>query len=209
MPLFQNATFYISAHNLQDLPPPTGIEVAFAGRSNAGKSSALNTLANHNRLAFVSKQPGRTQLINFFALGNDRYLVDLPGYGYAKVPESMRQHWQLTLSNYLSHRSALNGLVLVMDCRHPLTPLDRQMLDWFSPTGRPVHVLLTKSDKLSRSEANKTLAAVRKELEQNWGNCTVQLFSSLKKQGVEEAEKIIGKWLFNSDADENVQGDEL
>lgn len=202
MPLFQNATFYLSAHHLQDLPPPSGIEVAFAGRSNAGKSSALNTLANHNRLAFVSKQPGRTQLINFFSLGGDRYLVDLPGYGYAKVPEAMRKHWQLTLSSYLSHRSTLSGLVLVMDCRHPLTPLDRQMLDWFSPTGRPIHVLLTKSDKLSRSEANKTLIAVRKELNQHWPNCTVQLFSSLKKQGVEEAEKVIGQWLFDSGADE-------
>ncbi len=196
MPLFQNATFYISAHHLRDLPPPSGIEVAFAGRSNAGKSSALNTLANHNRLAYVSKQPGRTQLINFFSLGADRYLVDLPGYGYAKVPESLRQHWQLTLSNYLSHRPTLNALVLVMDCRHPLTPLDRQMLDWFCPSGRPVHVLLTKSDKLSRNAANQTLLAVRQELNATWGNCTIQLFSSLKKQGVEEAEAIIGKWLF-------------
>ena len=202
MPLFQNATFHISAHDLRDLPPPTGIEIAFAGRSNAGKSSALNTLANHNRLAFVSKQPGRTQLINFFSLGSDRYLVDLPGYGYAKVPEAMRKHWQLVLSNYLSHRSALGGLVLVMDCRHPLTPLDRQMLDWFSPTGRPIHVLLTKSDKLSRNEANKTLLAVRKELNSHWPNCTVQLFSSLKKQGVEEAEKAIGQWLFQPGAGE-------
>jgi GTP-binding protein len=129
MPLFQNATFYISAHHLRDLPDPVGIEVAFAGRSNAGKSSALNTLANHNRLAYVSKQPGRTQLINFFSLGNERFLVDLPGYGYAKVPASMRAHWQMTLSKYLSQRSTLYGLVLVMDCRHPLTPLDRQMLD--------------------------------------------------------------------------------
>jgi GTP-binding protein len=203
MPLFQNATFYLSAHDLKDLPPPVGVEVAFAGRSNAGKSSALNTLANHNRLAFVSKQPGRTQLINFFSLGGDRYLVDLPGYGYAKVPEAMRKHWQLVLSNYLSHRSTIGGLVLVMDCRHPLTPLDRQMLDWFSPTGRPIHVLLTKSDKLSRSEANKTLMAVRKELNQHWPNCTVQLFSSLKKQGVEEAETVIGQWLFNLDTGEN------
>ncbi|HEU4707964.1 MAG TPA: ribosome biogenesis GTP-binding protein YihA/YsxC [Methylophilaceae bacterium] len=203
MPLFQNATFYLSAHHLQDLPPPSGIEVAFAGRSNAGKSSALNTLANINRLAFVSKQPGRTQLINFFSLGGERYLVDLPGYGYAKVPEAMRKHWQMTLSSYLSHRSTIGGLVLVMDCRHPLTPLDRQMLDWFSPTGRPIHVLLTKSDKLSRSEANKTLMAVRKQLNQHWPNCTVQLFSSLKKQGVEEAEQIIGQWLFNSDTGEN------
>lgn len=196
MPLFQNASFYISAHNLRDLPPPVGIEVAFAGRSNAGKSSALNTLANHNRLAYVSKQPGRTQLINFFALGDERFLVDLPGYGYAKVPQAMREHWQLTLSSYLSYRSSLYGLVLVMDCRHPLTPLDRKMLDWFCPSGKPVHVLLTKSDKLSRNAANQTLQAVKKELVETWGNCTVQLFSSLKKQGVEEAEKIIGQWLF-------------
>ena len=195
MPLFQNATFYISAHHLRDLPAPVGVEVAFAGRSNAGKSSALNTLANHNRLAYVSKQPGRTQLINFFSLGNDRFLVDLPGYGYAKVPASMRAHWQMTLSNYLSHRSTLYGLVLVMDCRHPLTPLDRQMLDWFSPSGRPIHVLLTKSDKLSRNAANQTLQAVKKELQSIWGNCTIQLFSSLKKQGVEEAEAVIGAWL--------------
>ncbi|HEY8355747.1 MAG TPA: ribosome biogenesis GTP-binding protein YihA/YsxC [Methylophilaceae bacterium] len=196
MPLFQNAAFHLSAHNLRDLPSPTGIEIAFAGRSNAGKSSALNTLANHNRLAFVSKQPGRTQLINFFSLGNDRFLVDLPGYGYAKVPQAMREHWQMTLSAYLSQRSTLKGLVLVMDCRHPLTPLDRQMLDWFCPGGKPVHVLLTKSDKLSRNAANQTLMAVRKELGANWNNCTAQLFSSLKKQGVEEAESVIGRWLF-------------
>lgn len=196
MPLFQNASFYISAHNLRDLPPPAGIEVAFAGRSNAGKSSALNTLANHNRLAYVSKQPGRTQLINFFALGDERFLVDLPGYGYAKVPQSMREHWQMVLADYLSYRTSLHGLVLVMDSRHPLTPLDRQMLDWFCPSGKPVHVLLTKSDKLSRSIANQTLQAVKKELIETWGNCTVQLFSSLKKQGVEEAEKVIGAWLF-------------
>lgn len=201
MPLFQNATFHISAHHLRDLPAALGIEVAFAGRSNAGKSSALNTLANHNRLAYVSKQPGRTQLINFFSLGNERFLVDLPGYGYAKVPEALRKHWQMTLSTYLSQRPSLSGLVLVMDCRHPLTPLDRQMLDWFCPSGRPVHVLLTKSDKLSRSASSIVLQQVKKELLDTWGhynegNCTIQLFSSLKKQGVEEAEKIIGAWLF-------------
>lgn len=195
MPLFQNATFHISAHYLSDLPPATGIEVAFAGRSNAGKSSAINTLANHNRLAFVSKQPGRTQLINFFSLGGDRYLVDLPGYGYAKVPEALRKHWQDVLAAYLSLRFSLHGLVLVMDARHPLTPLDRQMLDWFGPTGKPIHILLTKSDKLSRQDAMKTLNAVRSELQKTWRNCSVQLFSSLKKQGVEEAEAIIGAWL--------------
>ena len=195
MPLFQNATFFISANTLSDLPPATGVEIAFAGRSNAGKSSAINTLANHNRLAYVSKQPGRTQLINFFSLGGDRYLVDLPGYGYAKVPEAMRRHWQDVLAAYLSLRFSLRGLVLVMDSRHPLTPLDRKMLDWFGPTGKPIHVLLTKSDKLSRQDALKTLAAVRLELQKSWSNCSVQLFSSLKKQGVEDAEKIIGAWL--------------
>ncbi|MEI7916668.1 MAG: ribosome biogenesis GTP-binding protein YihA/YsxC [Methylophilaceae bacterium] len=205
MPLFQNATFYISAHHLRDLPPPVGVEVAFAGRSNAGKSSALNTLANHNRLAYVSKQPGRTQLINFFSLGKDQFLVDLPGYGYAKVPAEMRAHWQMTLSNYLSHRNTLFGLVLVMDCRHPLTPLDRQMLDWFSPSNKPIHVLLTKSDKLSRNAASQTLQTVKKELQSTWGNCTIQLFSSLKKQGVEEAETIINGWFNNTPlvSDEN------
>lgn len=201
MPLFQNAAFYISAHHLRDLPPATGIEIAFAGRSNAGKSSALNTLANHNRLAFVSKQPGRTQLINFFSLGDDKFLVDLPGYGYAKVPEAMRAHWQNVLSRYLSERTSVGGLVLVMDSRHPLTPLDRQMLDWFCPSGKPVHVLLTKSDKLSRSESTLTLNKVRKELKEGWGeNITAQLFSSLKKLGVEEAETAIGKWLFANES---------
>ena len=205
MPLFQNATFYISAHHLRDLPPPVGVEVAFAGRSNAGKSSALNTLANHNRLAYVSKQPGRTQLINFFSLGKDQFLVDLPGYGYAKVPAEMRAHWQMTLSNYFSHRNTLFGWVLVMDCRHPLTPLDRQMLDWFSPSNKPIHVLLTKSDKLSRNAASQTLQTVKKELQSTWGNCTIQLFSSLKKQGVEEAETIINGWFNNTPlvSDEN------
>ena len=204
MPLFQNATFFISAHHLRDLPPAGGIEVAFAGRSNAGKSSALNTMANHNRLAFVSKQPGRTQLINFFTLGNDRHLVDLPGYGYAKVPESMRAHWESVLARYLSERTSLGGLVLVMDSRHPLQPLDRQMLNWFCPSGKPVHVLLTKSDKLSRGEAGLTLASVRKELQAVWGeSVSVQLFSSSKKIGVEEAEKIIGAWLFTNKDVEN------
>ena len=211
MPLFQNASFFISANNLSDLPSASGIEVAFAGRSNAGKSSALNTLANHNRLAFVSKQPGRTQLINFFTLGNDRHLVDLPGYGYAKVPESMRKHWQSVLADYLSHRTSLHGLVLVMDCRHPLTNLDRQMLDWFCPSGKPVHILLTKSDKLSRQAATKTLWDVSKVVKETWGTlyhgtCTIQLFSSLKKQGVEEAEKVIGEWLFNPENAPEVLG---
>jgi GTP-binding protein len=196
MSLFQNAAYYASVHQLHELPPEEECaEVAFAGRSNAGKSSAINTLSNQARLAYVSKQPGRTQLINFFSLGGGAYLVDLPGYGYAKVPEAIRLHWQHVLSTYLATRPSLRGLVLVMDVRHPLTPLDRQMLDWFQPTGKPVHVLLTKADKLSKNEALKTLSRVRKELQEHWGNCTAQLFSSLKKQGVEEVERIVGPWL--------------
>lgn len=200
MPLFQNARFFTSAHHYRELPEPQGIEIAFAGRSNAGKSSALNTLANHNRLAFVSKQPGRTQLINFFSLDKERFLVDLPGYGYAKVPEETRNHWQKVLSRYLTERESLFGLVLVMDSRHPLTKLDCQMLDWFAPTGKPIHVLLTKSDKLSGYHANKTVLEVNEAIEENWGeHITVQLFSSLKKQGIEEAETILGDWLYGDE----------
>ncbi|HUW51707.1 MAG TPA: ribosome biogenesis GTP-binding protein YihA/YsxC [Sulfuricella sp.] len=195
MALFQEAQFFISADKLTDLPPPRGIEIAFAGRSNSGKSSAINTLANRNRLAFVSKTPGRTQLINFFSLGNDRFLVDLPGYGYAKVPEAMRLHWQTVLSRYLMERESLYGMVLIMDARHPLTPLDRQMLDWFLPTCKPVHVLLSKADKLGKQQATATLRTVRAELERAYPNCTVQLFSSLKRAGIDEAETVIGKWL--------------
>lgn len=201
MPLFQNATFLTSAHKLSDLPPANGIEVAFAGRSNAGKSSALNTLANHNRLAYVSKQPGRTQLINFFTLGGDRHLVDLPGYGYAKVPESMRNHWQTVLAKYLAERESLIGLVIVMDSRHPLTKLDRQMLDWFNPSGQPIHILLTKCDKLSPKIGKMTLEKTLQELHEVWGDhITAQLFSSSKKQGVEEAEAMIANWFDEADA---------
>jgi len=195
MPLFRGATFYISAHHLTDLPPPLGPEIAFAGRSNAGKSSAINTLADHNRLAFVSKTPGRTQQINFFSLPGGVFLVDLPGYGYAKVQRDLRAHWEQLLSNYLQTRGSLFGMVLIMDARHPLTPLDKQMLSWFAGTGKPVHVLLTKSDKLSRQDAQKTLRLVQTRLREYADNYTAQLFSSLKKQGMEEAEEIIGAWL--------------
>jgi GTP-binding protein len=195
MSLFRGATFYISAHHLTDLPPPLGPEIAFAGRSNAGKSSAINTLADHNRLAFVSKTPGRTQQINFFSLPGGVFLVDLPGYGYAKVQRDLRAHWEQLLSNYLQTRGSLFGMVLIMDARHPLTPLDKQMLSWFAGTGKPVHVLLTKSDKLSRQDAQKTLRLVQTRLREYADNYTAQLFSSLKKQGMEEAEEIIGAWL--------------
>lgn len=195
MSLFRGATFYITAHHLSDLPPPLGAEIAFAGRSNAGKSSAINTLVDHNRLAFVSKTPGRTQQINFFSLPGGAFLVDLPGYGYAKVQHDLRAHWEQLLSTYLQTRASLFGMVLIMDARHPLTPLDHQMLNWFASTGKPVHVLLSKSDKLSRQEGRKTLREVQAELRNCADNYTTQLFSSSKKQGMEEAEQIIGGWL--------------
>jgi GTP-binding protein len=195
MSLFRHAQFEISIAKPSGLPPPNGPEIAFAGRSNAGKSSAINTLANHVRLAFVSKTPGRTQLINFFRLQNGAVLVDLPGYGYAEVPEAVRRQWQHLLEDYLTRRPNLIGLVLIMDSRHPLKERDRTMIGWFAPSGRPIHVLLTKSDKLTRSEAAATLAAVRKELAPLGEQVTVQLFSSLKKTGVEEAEQVVGSWL--------------
>jgi len=195
MSIFRNARFVLSAHDPRDLPPPSGFEIAFAGRSNAGKSSAINTLADHNRLAFVSKTPGRTQLINFFELSGGNFLVDLPGYGYAKVPEAVRKHWEFSLADYLQTRPSLQGLALIMDARHPLTPLDRNMIDWFAPTGRPIHVLLTKADKLSRGPAMETLHKVRAELSRISVNYTAQLFSALKKQGIEEAEAVFSEWL--------------
>jgi GTP-binding protein len=195
MSLFRGATFYITAHHLTDLPPPLGPEIAFAGRSNAGKSSAINTLVDHNRLAFVSKTPGRTQQINFFSLRGGAFLVDLPGYGYAKVQRDLRAHWERLLSTYLQTRASLFGMVLIMDARHPLTALDCQMLNWFATTGKPVHVLLSKADKLSRQEGRKTLHAVQARLREYADNYTAQLFSSLKKQGMENAEEIIGNWL--------------
>lgn len=196
MSLFRHATFEISIAEPKGLPAPNGPEVAFAGRSNAGKSSAINTLAAHTRLAYVSKTPGRTQLINFFRLRNGGILVDLPGYGYAEVPEKIRKQWQSLLEVYLTERPNLVGLVLIMDSRRPLTPLDRKMLDWFAPGGRPVHCLLTKSDKLTRSEAAKTLAATRKAVASEWGDqVSVQLFSSLKKTGMDEVEARVGPWL--------------
>ena len=198
MGLFDRAMYVASAHDLEQLPPDIGAEVAFVGRSNAGKSSAINTLANHRRLAFVSKTPGRTQLINFFSLGDDRTLVDLPGYGYAKVPARVKAHWQNVMAAYVSTRGALNGLVLIMDARHPLKALDIKLLDWYLPTGKPVHCLLTKADKLSKSEQALTLRDVSKQLKAGGHNATVQLFSSLKKDGVEEAEGAIAR-LFGTD----------
>jgi GTP-binding protein len=199
MGLFSQAAFYTTVNHLRDLPQHGGREVAFVGRSNAGKSSAINTLANHVRLAYTSKTPGRTQHINYFSLGkNDgddgNFLVDLPGYGYAKVPPDVQRHWEQLLGEYLKTREELAGLVIIMDSRHPLTELDENMLDWFAPTGKPVHILLTKSDKLSRQQATLTLNRVKSHLAEHFPHCSVQMFSSLKKIGTEEAEKVIEGW---------------
>jgi GTP-binding protein len=213
MGLFSQAAFYTTVNHLKDLPLHGGREVAFVGRSNAGKSSAINTLANHVRLAYTSKTPGRTQHLNYFSLGDNNFLVDLPGYGYAKVPPDVQRHWEHLLSQYLQTRAELAGLVIIMDARHPLTELDESMLDWFAPTGKPVHILLTKSDKLSRQQATLTLNRVKSHLAEHFSSditpasghesalklrfsqCTVQLFSSLKKIGTEEAEAVIAGWL--------------
>ncbi len=199
MSLFRHAVFEISVAKPQDLPQATGPEIAFAGRSNAGKSSAINTLVGHTRLAFVSKTPGRTQLINLFRLRNGAALVDLPGYGYADVPEKIRKQWQGLLEIYLSRRQEIAGLVLIMDARRPLLELDRQMINWFGPTGKPIHCLLTKADKLNREEQAKALRFVLAEVAEAGSPVTAQLFSSLKKTGMEEAEKIIAAWLDNPD----------
>lgn len=195
MNLFQNAKFFTTVNHLKDLPD-TGAEIAFVGRSNAGKSSAINTLCNHVRLAYVSKTPGRTQHINFFELANGEFMVDLPGYGYAEVPEAVRRHWVELLGNYLQTRRQLIGLILIMDCRHPLKPLDIRMLDFFAQTGRPVHILLSKADKLSKNDQIKTLSSVKKSLKpfMERQEVSVQLFSSLKKQGIEEVNEVVGTW---------------
>ena len=196
MPLFQKAVFHTTVANLRDLPRDSHREVAFAGRSNAGKSSAINTLAGRVRLAFVSKTPGRTQHLNYFTLAEGKYFVDLPGYGYAKAPEDIRAQWEGLIGPYLSGRQPLAGLVVIMDCRRPLTDLDRRLIDWFRPTGRPIHILLSKADKLSRQDQTKVLRGVQAELA-TWGEglYSVQLFSSLKKAGVEEAERVLAGWL--------------
>ncbi|MCX8748571.1 YihA family ribosome biogenesis GTP-binding protein [Snodgrassella sp. B3088] len=195
MNLFRHARFYTTVNHLKDLPD-TRAEIAFVGRSNAGKSSAINTLTNHTRLAYVSKTPGRTQHINFFELTNGGYMVDLPGYGYAQVPEAVRRHWVSLLGDYLQTRTQLIGLILIMDARHPLKELDKQMLDFFAVTNRPLHILLSKADKLSKNEQIKTLACVRKALQPYIvrQQVSVQLFSSLKKQGMEEVNQIAASW---------------
>ena len=192
---FPRTEFLTTVAKLRDAPGDAVAEVAFVGRSNAGKSSAINTLAGKTRLAYVSKTPGRTQHLNYFSVAPDRYFVDLPGYGFAKVPEDVRKQWDVLLGPYLQTREQLKGLVVIMDSRRPLTEMDWQMLEWFAPTGRPVHVLLSKADKLSRQEQTKTLRQVKSDLADLGCPVSVQLFSSLKRSGVTEAAGVLKGWL--------------
>lgn len=193
--LCQQASFLISAAKVDQCPLDSGLEVAFAGRSNAGKSSALNTLT-HANLARTSKTPGRTQLLNFFSLDDERRLVDLPGYGYAKVPIPLKQHWQEHLEAYLSSRNSLSGVVLMMDIRHPLTEFDRLMLDWAQASSMPLHILLTKADKLAFGAQKNALLKVQRDVRQGWGDtASIQLFSAPKRQGVEDAQRVLACWL--------------
>lgn len=196
---FNTAKFIKSAPTMNECPPEHGAEVAFAGRSNAGKSSAINRLARSKSLARTSKTPGRTQLINFFQLNNtpDLRLVDLPGYGYAKVPPEMKEKWQKHLSQYLHERESLRGLILLMDIRHPMQDLDAMMVNWAVESEMPVHVLLTKCDKLKRGPAKNTLLKFRKEAEDAGlgGLVSVQTFSAVTGDGVPELAKQVSLWL--------------
>jgi len=191
---YLQATFLKSAARVSQLPADEGYEVAFAGRSNAGKSSALNCLTNNKQLARTSKTPGRTQLINLFSLDPERRLVDLPGYGYAKVALSVKQDWQKNLAQYLEVRHCLRGLVLLMDCRHPLKDLDTLMIDWALNKQIPVHILLTKADKISRSEVKNTVLNVRRHYDLLPDLISVQAFSSLKKEGIPELITQLNAW---------------
>lgn len=194
--LLAHAQFLISAADARQLPQDNAPEVAFAGRSNSGKSSALNVLCDHRQLARVSKTPGRTQLINLFALPNQALqgarLVDLPGYGFAKVPEPIRQQWRALVGGFVARRPNLRGVVIMMDIRHPLTDIDGQMLEWAQTHGRLVHVLLTKADKLAFGAGRQVLKETQAALA---GTATVQLFSALKKLGVQEARDAVVKLL--------------
>lgn len=191
---YQKAHFIISAPDIRHLPPDTGIEIAFAGRSNAGKSSALNALTQQNGLARTSKTPGRTQLINLFQIEEGLRLVDLPGYGYAQVPEEMKRKWQRSLGEYLQKRECLKGVVILMDIRHPLKDLDMQMIDWAVESELPTLVLLTKADKLASGARKQQLMSVRDALASKVGDIRIEYFSSLKKIGIDKLRNTLNEW---------------
>lgn len=197
------AKFTISAPDIRRLPEDSGIEVAFAGRSNAGKSSALNTLTNQKSLARTSKTPGRTQLINVFEIAENKRLIDLPGYGFAKVPLEMKKKWQKALGEYLERRECLKGIVILMDIRHPLKDLDLDLIHWAAESELPILALLTKSDKLSQGKASAEVLNVKKALAPLKANITVQGFSSLKKTGYDQATAVIHQWFEEKNITEN------
>ena len=194
------AHFTISAPDIRKLPQDDGIEVAFAGRSNAGKSSALNTLTRQKSLARTSKTPGRTQLINVFEVEEGKRLVDLPGYGFAKVPLEMKKKWQKALGEYLEKRESLQGIVILMDIRHPLKDLDHQLIEWAVDSELPVLALLTKADKLSQGKASAEVLNVKKKLKPLGGDVKVYAFSSLMRTGVDSATNVICKWFADETA---------
>lgn len=192
---YRIASFLISANHLKQLPPDVGAEVAFAGRSNAGKSSALNVITDNGSLARTSKTPGRTQMINYFEIDAEHRLVDLPGYGFAKVPLAVKQHWQKVLEGYFAERNSLKGIILLMDIRHPMKPFDEMMLSWCQKNGIAAHVLLTKADKLKRGAAKNSLLKLRKTIKDLGLPATIQTFSAPKKEGVDEARAMLDGWL--------------
>ncbi|TAN46716.1 MAG: YihA family ribosome biogenesis GTP-binding protein [Methylococcaceae bacterium] len=194
-PLYFRTEFLQSATTLREAPPDEGREVAFAGRSNAGKSSVINTITQRKNLARTSKTPGRTQLLNFFQVTDSCRLVDLPGYGYAKVPKAMQAAWGKAMENYLADRQALQGVFLIMDIRHPLTDFDWQLIDWCSQTNLELHLVLTKADKLSRGAAGNTLLQVQRRVQSEGITASAQLFSSLSRSGLETAHSVLDHWL--------------
>lgn len=193
------ASFTMSAPDIKRLPADSGVEVAFAGRSNAGKSSALNTLTNQNGLARTSKTPGRTQLINVFEIAENKRLIDLPGYGFAKVPLEMKKKWQKALGEYLEKRECLKGIVILMDIRHPLKDLDMDLIQWAADSELPILALLTKSDKLSQGKASAEVLRVKKALAPLGSDIKVQAFSSLKRTGSDQATAAIQAWFSQED----------
>jgi len=194
-PRYDRAEFLASAAKFHQCPADLGWEVAFAGRSNAGKSSAINSLTKNKKLARTSKTPGRTQLLNFFSLSDQQRLVDLPGYGFAKVPLAMKREWTQQVETYLQERQSLQGLILLMDCRHPLQPFDEQLMEWALSANMPCHILLTKADKLKRGAQQSTKLQVEKDLRERGGNLSVQVFSSLKHQGHDALIAKLDEWL--------------
>lgn len=206
-PNYRRAAYLTSAAKLSQCPPDEGWEVAFAGRSNAGKSSAINSLTGNSKLAKTSRTPGRTQLINFFQLSDCQRLVDLPGYGFAKVPLAVKQEWTRQLEKYLQERQCLRGLILLMDVRHPMQPFDQQMLNWAIEASMPVHILLTKADKLKKGPAGNTLLQVRAGLKAHGDLVSVQLFSALKHTGHEELLAVLKAWLTDASVYQDDEAD--